>query len=59
MFDLKKIQDKKEELSIRLTSIQPKELQKNYSVYACSCSGTCEGNCNDTCDGRCDGCGKS
>lgn len=59
MFDLKKIQEKKEDLSTRLTSIQPKETPQDFDIYACSCSGTCEGTCNDTCDGRCDGCGKS
>ncbi len=59
MFDLKKIQDKKEEFTTRLSSIQPIEQQKDFSIYACSCSGSCEGSCDDTCDGRCEGCGKS
>jgi modification target Cys-rich repeat protein len=59
MFDLKKIQEKKEELSTRLSSIQPKEVQQEFDVYACSCSGTCYGSCDDTCEGKCIGCGKS
>ena len=61
MFDLKKLQEKKSEISAQLYSLNPSiKKEDDFGVYGCSgCSGTCEGSCNDTCQGQCHGCGKS
>lgn len=59
MFDLKKIQEKKEVISKRLASINPDVAHNDFGIYACSCSGGCEGSCEQSCSGRCYGCGKS
>lgn len=61
MFDLKKLQEKKSEISSQLSSL-PRPVCKtdDYSIYACdTCSGTCQGSCDGDCDGNCSGCGKT